>query len=507
MSWPTQQQQQHQQYHQVLATPPPPPPPPPPPQTPPSRRIHTIVENNRKTEMCRNWDKGICRYGERCAFAHGMGELKYRTLREMQNAGRIPDAAKYRCYPCMTWVATGSCPYASRCVFIHDPRVKGPIEAYLYARGHARSPSSAYPSSDSSFFFPDVPRDPDSYELPADLCLYDLDPSMSRSPHQSDRAVYNLWYSFVSMLEEEDAVPMEISGSLSVEDQERPTGKDRGLNGHIRQISSPSLSALEDTRIPAHGNNVEVDQTLAGTGVTTTTSWPDCGYAPSLRLSSSGSAATSTNETHSRAPESRIPRELVRHLPVFSALRRGIPAAPLTPPSPAPQIGVPLGPLTAVKPRDITKPYREVAIDADRRIRDGEDSPTTPLSIVSPEGPHENLQPAQVRGMTARLSPVDFVLAPPPESVPLADRSYESGCYRGHNSSLDLARMMVAVPDCFSPLSERFLNGRTASKGFVKGETAGLGDTLIGGIHMRRGYAGSRCEHLKHHCVGALRGW
>ena len=134
--------------------------------------------------------------------------------------------------------------------------------------------------------------------------------------------------------------------------------------------------------------------------------------------------------------------------------------------------------------------------------RDGEDSPTTPLSIVSPEGPHENLQPAQVRGMTARLSPVDFVLAPPPESVPLADRSYESGCYRGHNSSLDLARMMVAVPDCFSPLSERFLNGRTASKGFVKGETAGLGDTLIGGIHMRRGYAGSRCEHLKHHCVG-----
>ena len=134
-------------------------------------------------------------------------------------------------------------------------------------------------------------------------------------------------------------MPMEISGSLSVEDQERPTGKDRGLNGHIRQISSPSLSALEDTRIPAHGNNVEVDQTLAGTGVTTTTSWPDCGYAPSLRLSSSGSAATSTNETHSRAPESRIPRELVRHLPVFSALRRGIPAAPLTPPSPAPQIG------------------------------------------------------------------------------------------------------------------------------------------------------------------------
>lgn len=46
-----------------------------------------------------------------------------------------------------------------RCVFIHDPRVQGRQEAWLYAGSHM---SSAYHSSDSAFFFPDIPRDPDS---------------------------------------------------------------------------------------------------------------------------------------------------------------------------------------------------------------------------------------------------------------------------------------------------------------------------------------------------------
>lgn len=52
-----------------------------------------------------------------------------------------------------------------RCVFIHDPRVKGPLEAWLYAGHQTKSSAAAYPSSDSSFFFPDMPRDPDSFEV------------------------------------------------------------------------------------------------------------------------------------------------------------------------------------------------------------------------------------------------------------------------------------------------------------------------------------------------------
>lgn len=45
------------------------------------------------------------------------------------------------------------------CVFIHDPRAQGRQDAWLYAGSHM---SCAYHSSDSAFFFPDLPRDPDS---------------------------------------------------------------------------------------------------------------------------------------------------------------------------------------------------------------------------------------------------------------------------------------------------------------------------------------------------------
>ncbi|KAG5182633.1 hypothetical protein JKP88DRAFT_164454 [Tribonema minus] len=72
-----------------------------------------VIEANRKTELCRNWQNGTCLYGGKCAFAHGQSELTVQTLTEMEKAGRIPNAARFRSNPCMasTWVATGSCPY------------------------------------------------------------------------------------------------------------------------------------------------------------------------------------------------------------------------------------------------------------------------------------------------------------------------------------------------------------------------------------------------------------
>ncbi len=35
-----------------------------------------------------------------------------------------PFVKPYRQLPCKTFIATGSCPYYQRCVFIHDPRLE-----------------------------------------------------------------------------------------------------------------------------------------------------------------------------------------------------------------------------------------------------------------------------------------------------------------------------------------------------------------------------------------------
>jgi len=66
-----------------------------------------------KTEVCRSWvEKGTCKYGHKCQFAHGEDELRV-----------IMRHPKYKTELCKTFVATGSCPYGNRCRFIHPPTV------------------------------------------------------------------------------------------------------------------------------------------------------------------------------------------------------------------------------------------------------------------------------------------------------------------------------------------------------------------------------------------------
>ncbi|KIK95623.1 hypothetical protein PAXRUDRAFT_369679 [Paxillus rubicundulus Ve08.2h10] len=70
--------------------------------------------NNRKlglykTELCRSWEeKGTCRYGAKCQFAHGEEELRV--------VARHP---KYKTEICRTFWVSGACPYGKRCCFIH----------------------------------------------------------------------------------------------------------------------------------------------------------------------------------------------------------------------------------------------------------------------------------------------------------------------------------------------------------------------------------------------------
>ncbi|CAM9333816.1 unnamed protein product, partial [Ectocarpus fasciculatus] len=192
-----------------------------------------LASVNRKTEICRNWQQGRCvAEAWKCAFAHGTHELRRQSLDEMEYTGRIPNASKFRCYPCLTWITTGACPYFSRCVFIHDPRIRGPNAAYLYKHNSNRSNSGKSGGSVGSplgrdiFYWPDMPRtDAGSNavristflwadaplaslplrglpQLPAISVNYDMDPSMLQSEDATERAVYQMWYSLVNTVTE-----------------------------------------------------------------------------------------------------------------------------------------------------------------------------------------------------------------------------------------------------------------------------------------------------------------
>ena len=63
-----------------------------------------------KTELCRSFqENGICKYGEKCQFAHGTHELR--------NMMRHP---KYKTELCRTFHAAGYCPYGPRCHFVQE---------------------------------------------------------------------------------------------------------------------------------------------------------------------------------------------------------------------------------------------------------------------------------------------------------------------------------------------------------------------------------------------------
>lgn len=63
-----------------------------------------------KTELCRPFEEaGVCKYGDKCQFAHG--------IRELRNLQRHP---KYKTELCRTFHSVGFCPYGPRCHFVHN---------------------------------------------------------------------------------------------------------------------------------------------------------------------------------------------------------------------------------------------------------------------------------------------------------------------------------------------------------------------------------------------------
>ncbi|XP_026514545.1 mRNA decay activator protein ZFP36L2-like [Terrapene carolina triunguis] len=94
-----------------------------------------------KTELCRTYEEsGVCKYGAKCQFAHGAGELR--------GLSRHP---KYKTELCRTFHTAGFCPYGSRCHFIHNaeeqrqpPRLGG--RSPSFSRSASLSPSASPPA-------------------------------------------------------------------------------------------------------------------------------------------------------------------------------------------------------------------------------------------------------------------------------------------------------------------------------------------------------------------------
>jgi hypothetical protein len=67
-----------------------------------------------KTEMCRNWPLGLCKFGDKCAFAHGSEDLRGKTK-----------FTNYKTKDCKQFHELGYCQYGSRCQFKHkDPSLE-----------------------------------------------------------------------------------------------------------------------------------------------------------------------------------------------------------------------------------------------------------------------------------------------------------------------------------------------------------------------------------------------
>lgn len=84
-----------------------------------------------KTELCRPFaETGFCKYGEKCQFAHGAGELR-----------NMPRHPKYKTELCRTFHTTGLCGYGTRCHFIHNADERRYPSPLAFGPGGLRSPS------------------------------------------------------------------------------------------------------------------------------------------------------------------------------------------------------------------------------------------------------------------------------------------------------------------------------------------------------------------------------
>jgi Zinc finger C-x8-C-x5-C-x3-H type (and similar) len=75
-----------------------------------------------KTEICKNWLSGQCKFGEFCIFAHGTEEIKSNAPQKLQE--------------CKNFKNNHWCSYGDKCQFkhIHTSKLRLPIFASILLR-------------------------------------------------------------------------------------------------------------------------------------------------------------------------------------------------------------------------------------------------------------------------------------------------------------------------------------------------------------------------------------
>lgn len=108
--------------------------------------VSTASSSSRyKTELCRSFtENGLCKYGSKCQFAHGIEELR--------DLNRHP---KYKTEPCRTFHTIGFCPYGIRCHFVHNGEEEN--KQSLSRSSSTSSPSSTCVPAQASTMRPNRP--------------------------------------------------------------------------------------------------------------------------------------------------------------------------------------------------------------------------------------------------------------------------------------------------------------------------------------------------------------
>ncbi|XP_076833145.1 mRNA decay activator protein ZFP36L1 isoform X2 [Brachyhypopomus gauderio] len=246
--------------------------------------LHAAAPSTRyKTELCRTFtERGVCKYGSKCQFAHGAQELR--------GISRHP---KYKTEPCRTFHSIGFCPYGIRCHFVHNNE-----DEQVHGRPGPSLPASRRPPLRQSLSFAGFPSTLLETSVPSSPFLRAVSPPAPAATTVSDL----LTLAFPELGRGQDADPAGQVQSLFL------PSPDSGCSlGELTPTPSPSQTAPSPPEGCPGGS--PLDGAYMGTRSQSLASLSDQeGGCSSSSSSLSGSDSSSVHEGTGR------------RLPIFSQL-------------------------------------------------------------------------------------------------------------------------------------------------------------------------------------------